>query len=168
MCSHLLRFLLGWDTGLKRNNKQIQNNSNNDTCIYAVVESHRCVNWLHVLPVQSSSRCLVLDVGEDRLVLTARPTLFHLDVFHPFLIEQENSVAQFNKSTQVPKAHINGFRAKIHTSRYEDITQPKRGNKHSDTNCAPQQNKCTHTHITPSHGWNQHFANTTTTGIGVL
>lgn len=52
-------------------------------------------------PVQKSSRSLVLDVGEDRLVLTARPSLFQLDVFHPFLINQENSVAQYNSSTQV-------------------------------------------------------------------
>ncbi|KAM9746340.1 PIH1 domain-containing protein 1 isoform 1-T3 [Menidia menidia] len=53
------------------------------------------------LPNVPSSRSLVLDVGEDRLVLVARPSLFHLDIFHPFLVDQENSVAQFNKSTQV-------------------------------------------------------------------
>uniref|UniRef100_A0A3Q3JJA7 PIH1 domain-containing protein 1 n=1 Tax=Monopterus albus TaxID=43700 RepID=A0A3Q3JJA7_MONAL len=53
------------------------------------------------LPGVPSSRSLVLDVGEDRLVLTARPSLFHLDIFHPFLIDQQNSVAQYNKSTQV-------------------------------------------------------------------
>lgn len=67
------------------------------------------------LSVQLSSRCLVLDVGEDRLMLTARPSLFHLDIFHPFLIDQENSVAQFNKSTQVQNTHIHEFTAKIHT-----------------------------------------------------
>lgn len=54
-------------------------------------------------PAQGSSRSLVLDVGEDRLVLTARPSLFHLDIFHPFLVDQENSVAQYNSSTQVQK-----------------------------------------------------------------
>ncbi|XP_067472568.1 PIH1 domain-containing protein 1 [Thunnus thynnus] len=53
------------------------------------------------LPGVPSSRSLVLDVGEDRLVLTARPSLFHLDIFHPFLIDQENSVAQYNNSTQI-------------------------------------------------------------------
>uniref|UniRef100_A0A8P4JYP3 PIH1 domain-containing protein 1 n=1 Tax=Dicentrarchus labrax TaxID=13489 RepID=A0A8P4JYP3_DICLA len=53
------------------------------------------------LPGVTSSRSLVLDVGEDRLVLTARPSLFHLDIFHPFLIDQENSVAQYNNSTQI-------------------------------------------------------------------
>ncbi|KAM4634851.1 PIH1 domain-containing protein 1 isoform 3-T3 [Polymixia lowei] len=53
------------------------------------------------LPGVSSSRSLVLDVGEDRLVLTARPHLFHLDIFHPFLIHQESSVAQYNTNTQI-------------------------------------------------------------------
>ncbi|PWA30360.1 hypothetical protein CCH79_00015680 [Gambusia affinis] len=53
------------------------------------------------LPGVSSSRSLVLDVGEDRLLLTARPSLYHLDIFHPFLVDQQNSVAQYNKSTQI-------------------------------------------------------------------
>nr|XP_046271536.1 PIH1 domain-containing protein 1 isoform X2 [Scatophagus argus]XP_046271537.1 PIH1 domain-containing protein 1 isoform X2 [Scatophagus argus] len=53
------------------------------------------------LPGVTSSRSLVLDVGEDRLVLTARPSLFHLDIFHPFLVNQESSVAQYNSSTQI-------------------------------------------------------------------
>lgn len=56
--------------------------------------------------VQTSSRSLVLDVGEDRLVLTARPSLFHLDIFHPFLINEENSVAQYNNSTQVQNTQV--------------------------------------------------------------
>uniref|UniRef100_A0A8C9X368 PIH1 domain-containing protein 1 n=1 Tax=Sander lucioperca TaxID=283035 RepID=A0A8C9X368_SANLU len=53
------------------------------------------------LPGVQSSRSLVLDVGEDRLVVTARPSLFHLDIFHPLIIHQEDSVAQYNSSTQV-------------------------------------------------------------------
>uniref|UniRef100_A0A8D3B6A7 PIH1 domain-containing protein 1 n=1 Tax=Scophthalmus maximus TaxID=52904 RepID=A0A8D3B6A7_SCOMX len=53
------------------------------------------------LPGVPSSRSLVLDVGEDRLVLTARPSLFHLDIFHPFLVDQVNSMAQYNKSTEI-------------------------------------------------------------------
>uniref|UniRef100_A0A3Q2YCR8 PIH1 domain-containing protein 1 n=1 Tax=Hippocampus comes TaxID=109280 RepID=A0A3Q2YCR8_HIPCM len=53
------------------------------------------------LPGVASSRSLVLDVGEDRLVLTARPSLYFLDIFHPFLVDQETSVAQFNSSTQI-------------------------------------------------------------------
>uniref|UniRef100_H2MQK3 PIH1 domain-containing protein 1 n=1 Tax=Oryzias latipes TaxID=8090 RepID=H2MQK3_ORYLA len=53
------------------------------------------------LPGVPSSRSLLLDVGEDRLVLTARPSLFHLDVFHPFLVDQDNTAAQFNNQTQI-------------------------------------------------------------------
>lgn len=53
------------------------------------------------LPGVSSVRSLVLDLGEDRLVLNARPSLFHLDIFLPFLIDQDNSGAQYNTDTQV-------------------------------------------------------------------
>uniref|UniRef100_A0A3Q3MDY3 PIH1 domain-containing protein 1 n=1 Tax=Mastacembelus armatus TaxID=205130 RepID=A0A3Q3MDY3_9TELE len=53
------------------------------------------------LPGVSSSRSLVLDVGEDRLVLSARPSLFLLDIFHPYLVDQDNSVAQYNSSAQI-------------------------------------------------------------------
>ncbi|XP_008328944.1 PIH1 domain-containing protein 1 isoform X2 [Cynoglossus semilaevis] len=53
------------------------------------------------LPGVPSSGSLLLDLGEDRLVLTARPSLFHLDIFHPLQVDQENSVAQFNKSTEI-------------------------------------------------------------------
>lgn len=55
---------------------------------------------------QTSSRSLVLDVGEDRLVLTARPSLYHLDIFHPLLINQESSFAEYNSSTQVRNTQI--------------------------------------------------------------
>ncbi|XP_062387131.1 PIH1 domain-containing protein 1 [Sardina pilchardus] len=60
---------------------------------YLIAEVH--------LPGVTSARSLVLDVGEDRLVLTARPSLFHLDCFLPHLINQESSVAQYNTSTQI-------------------------------------------------------------------
>nr|XP_057904798.1 PIH1 domain-containing protein 1 isoform X1 [Doryrhamphus excisus] len=53
------------------------------------------------LPGVVSSRSLVLDIGEDRLVLTARPSLYHLDIFHPFLVDQDTSVAQYNSGTQI-------------------------------------------------------------------
>ncbi|KAK0145308.1 PIH1 domain-containing protein 1 [Merluccius polli] len=53
------------------------------------------------LPGVQSSRALVVDVGEDRLVLTARPKLFHLDVFHPLVVDQGRSVAQYNTHTQI-------------------------------------------------------------------
>uniref|UniRef100_A0A8C7J809 PIH1 domain-containing protein 1 n=1 Tax=Oncorhynchus kisutch TaxID=8019 RepID=A0A8C7J809_ONCKI len=53
------------------------------------------------LPGVASSLSLVLDLGEDRLVLNARPSLFHLDCFIPFFIDQEGSVAQYNTNTQI-------------------------------------------------------------------
>uniref|UniRef100_A0A8C7R4N0 PIH1 domain-containing protein 1 n=1 Tax=Oncorhynchus mykiss TaxID=8022 RepID=A0A8C7R4N0_ONCMY len=53
------------------------------------------------LPGVASSLSLVLDLGEDRLVLNARPSLFHLDCFIPFFIDQESSVAQYNTNTQI-------------------------------------------------------------------
>ncbi|XP_072549502.1 PIH1 domain-containing protein 1 [Salminus brasiliensis] len=53
------------------------------------------------LPGVTSARSLLLDLGEDRLVLNARPSLFQLDIFFPFLIDQENSAAQYNTNTQV-------------------------------------------------------------------
>ncbi|TRY93202.1 hypothetical protein DNTS_006324 [Danionella cerebrum] len=48
-----------------------------------------------LLPGVTSTRSLVLDLGEDRLVLTARPSLFHLDIFFPLIIDQEKSIAHF-------------------------------------------------------------------------
>ncbi|XP_062874750.1 PIH1 domain-containing protein 1 [Trichomycterus rosablanca] len=53
------------------------------------------------LPGVTSVRSLILDLGEDRLVLNARPSLFYLDIFLPFLIDQDNSGAQYNSNTQV-------------------------------------------------------------------
>ncbi|KAG7459872.1 hypothetical protein MATL_G00214950 [Megalops atlanticus] len=53
------------------------------------------------LPGVPSARSLVLDLGEDRLVLTARPSLFHLDCFFPLNIDPETSVAQYNTKTQI-------------------------------------------------------------------
>ncbi|KAM4652743.1 PIH1 domain-containing protein 1 [Discoglossus pictus] len=53
------------------------------------------------LPKVSSVRSLVLDLGEDRIVLFGRPDLYHLDIFIPYNIIQEESGAQFNKSSKV-------------------------------------------------------------------
>ncbi|XP_075461682.1 PIH1 domain-containing protein 1 isoform X2 [Ascaphus truei] len=53
------------------------------------------------LPKVSSVRSLVLDLGEDRVVLWGRPDLYHLDIFIPHNIIQEESGAQFNKSSKV-------------------------------------------------------------------
>ncbi|KAG8567889.1 hypothetical protein GDO81_013820 [Engystomops pustulosus] len=53
------------------------------------------------LPKVSSSRSLVLDLGEDRIILVGRPDLYHLDIFIPYNIIQDQSGAQFNKDTKV-------------------------------------------------------------------
>ncbi|XP_072282802.1 PIH1 domain-containing protein 1 [Pyxicephalus adspersus] len=53
------------------------------------------------LPRVSSVRSLVLDLGEDRIVLLGRPDLYHMDIFIPYNIIQEESGAQFNKDTKV-------------------------------------------------------------------
>lgn len=53
------------------------------------------------LPGVSSSRNLLLDVGEDRIVLTARPNLYHFDIDLPFLVNNEETGAQYNKDTKV-------------------------------------------------------------------
>ncbi|KAF7647517.1 hypothetical protein LDENG_00171200 [Lucifuga dentata] len=53
------------------------------------------------LPGVASARSLVLDVGEDRLLLHARPSLFYLDVFHPLSVDQDKSTAQYNTHTQL-------------------------------------------------------------------
>ncbi|XP_068097265.1 PIH1 domain-containing protein 1 [Hyperolius riggenbachi] len=53
------------------------------------------------LPKVLSVRSLVLDLGEDRIVLLGRPDLYHMDIFIPYNIVQEESGAQFNKDTKV-------------------------------------------------------------------
>ncbi|XP_053546740.1 PIH1 domain-containing protein 1 [Bombina bombina] len=53
------------------------------------------------LPKVSSVKSLVLDLGEDRIVLWGRPDLYHMDIFIPYNIIQEESGAQFNKSSKV-------------------------------------------------------------------
>ncbi|XP_018429033.1 PREDICTED: PIH1 domain-containing protein 1 [Nanorana parkeri] len=53
------------------------------------------------LPRVSSVRSLVLDLGEDQIVLLGRPDLYHMDIFIPYNIIQEESGAQFNKDTKV-------------------------------------------------------------------
>ncbi|XP_035662821.1 PIH1 domain-containing protein 1-like [Branchiostoma floridae] len=52
------------------------------------------------LPAVRSVKFLTLDVGEDRIVLGARPDLYHLDIFLPYNINREESGAQFNKKTR--------------------------------------------------------------------
>ncbi|XP_048377115.2 PIH1 domain-containing protein 1 [Stegostoma tigrinum] len=53
------------------------------------------------LPKVDSVGSLLLDLGEDRIVLWARPDLYHLDVYIPYNIVQEKSGSQFNRKTKV-------------------------------------------------------------------
>ncbi|XP_043535561.1 PIH1 domain-containing protein 1 [Chiloscyllium plagiosum] len=53
------------------------------------------------LPKVESAGSLLLDLGEDRIVLWARPDLYHLDIYIPFNIVQEKSGSQFNRKTRV-------------------------------------------------------------------
>ena len=50
------------------------------------------------LLLQKSSRNLCLEVGEDRVVLKTRPSLFFLDVDLPFLVDNETVGAQDNET----------------------------------------------------------------------
>ncbi|XP_041033686.1 PIH1 domain-containing protein 1 isoform X1 [Carcharodon carcharias] len=53
------------------------------------------------LPKVDLARSLLLDLGEDRIVLWARPDLYHLDIYIPYNIVQEESGSQFNRKTRV-------------------------------------------------------------------
>lgn len=53
------------------------------------------------LPNVNSSKTLTLDLGEDRILLHAHPSLYHLDIYLPYNLNQEDSGAQFNKDNKV-------------------------------------------------------------------
>ncbi|XP_072128035.1 PIH1 domain-containing protein 1 isoform X3 [Mobula birostris] len=53
------------------------------------------------LPKVDSAGSLLLDLGEDRIVLWARPELYHLDIYIPYNIIPEESSSQFNRNTRV-------------------------------------------------------------------
>ncbi|XP_078286940.1 PIH1 domain-containing protein 1 isoform X3 [Rhinoraja longicauda] len=53
------------------------------------------------LPKVDSARSLLLDLGEDRIVLWARPDLYHLDIYIPYNVIPEESGSQFNRNTRV-------------------------------------------------------------------
>lgn len=52
------------------------------------------------LPGVNSARTLMLDVGEDRLVLVAHPAKYRLELDLPFWVYPEQGGSQFNKKTQ--------------------------------------------------------------------
>jgi PIH1 CS-like domain len=42
-----------------------------------------------------------LDIGEDRILLTTRSNVYHLDIYLPYSLVQEECFAQFNRKTKV-------------------------------------------------------------------
>lgn len=53
------------------------------------------------LPSIKSALSLTLDVGEDRLVLTTRSHIYHLDIFLPYNLISEESGAQFDRVNKI-------------------------------------------------------------------
>lgn len=49
----------------------------------------------------SRAKAISLDVGEDRIVLTAKPYLYELDIFLPYKLVQAECGSQFNVKTKV-------------------------------------------------------------------
>jgi len=56
------------------------------------------VLWCYVQKIAAS---LTLDVGEDRILLETRSNVYHLDIYLPFLLLQDDCTAQFNRRTKV-------------------------------------------------------------------
>ncbi|XP_033101856.1 PIH1 domain-containing protein 1-like [Anneissia japonica] len=53
------------------------------------------------LPNVKTSKSLILDLGEDRILLKARPNVYHLDIYLPFDMVQDECGAQFNRDNKV-------------------------------------------------------------------
>ena len=50
---------------------------------------------------QKTAQTLTLDVGEDRILLETRSNVYHLDIYLPYNIIQEDVGAQFDRCTKV-------------------------------------------------------------------
>ncbi|UJR14664.1 hypothetical protein I4U23_001657 [Adineta vaga] len=51
------------------------------------------------LPKVKSAKTLTLDIGTDRVVLSTRSNVYHLDIWLPMDIDSDESGAQFDKAT---------------------------------------------------------------------
>ncbi|PVD28984.1 hypothetical protein C0Q70_11581 [Pomacea canaliculata] len=60
---------------------------------YLVAEIH--------LPLVKTAQTLTLDVGEDRILLETRSNVYHLDIYLPYNIVQEDAGAQFDRCTKI-------------------------------------------------------------------
>ena len=54
-----------------------------------------------LLVLQKMASTLSVDVGEDRIVLETRSNKYYLDIYLPYLLVQEDCLAQFNCKTRV-------------------------------------------------------------------
>ncbi|XP_070543636.1 PIH1 domain-containing protein 1-like [Ptychodera flava] len=54
-----------------------------------------------MLPNVKTAKTLTLDLGEDRILLHAHPNTYHLDIYLPYDINQDDSGAQFNRNTKI-------------------------------------------------------------------
>lgn len=53
------------------------------------------------LPQVKTAQTLMLDVGEDRILLETRSNVYHLDIYLPYNLVQEEVGAQFDRSTKI-------------------------------------------------------------------
>ncbi|RNA22742.1 PIH1 domain-containing 1 isoform X1 [Brachionus plicatilis] len=53
------------------------------------------------LPNIISANSLQLDIGEDRILLNTRSQIYHLDIYLPYCLKQEECGAQFDKKTKI-------------------------------------------------------------------
>ena len=53
------------------------------------------------LPNVASAKSIILDVGEDRLVLCTRPKQYELDIYLPYNLNQEECGSQFDLRTRI-------------------------------------------------------------------
>ena len=50
---------------------------------------------------QKAANSLTLDIGEDRILLETRANVYHLDIFLPYDLIQEECGAQFDRKSKV-------------------------------------------------------------------
>ncbi|CAF1442529.1 unnamed protein product [Rotaria sp. Silwood1] len=53
------------------------------------------------LPKVKSAKTITLDIGTDRIVLTTRSNIYHLDIWLPIDIDSDECGAQFDKATHI-------------------------------------------------------------------
>lgn len=53
------------------------------------------------LPKIISAKSVTLDIGEDRILLSTRSGIYHLDIYLPYSLNQEECGSQFDKKTKV-------------------------------------------------------------------